>query len=199
MSALATPSASAATPAPAASEFDIADDEYVSGAQFKRMMQSVTQPNAGVAELAASTALGLVRQEFASDFAKYGRAIDALVAQVPANLRNLDNLRRVVRMVRSDHVDEIAHERAQQLVSAMEPALRSTGGGAPPVPLSREHSLEGEKVPAEWKRRAVAAGITESVVADFCRANFMTPADFYKQFDTPMNKIVEDVPARRNA
>ncbi len=50
--------------------------------------------------------------------------------------------------------------------------------------------MESEKIPEQWKKAALAAGITETIVADFSRANGMTPAQFYKQFDTPMNNIV---------
>jgi hypothetical protein len=179
--------------------FDFADDDYISGKQLRDTLgRFVPQQNTAV-ELAASANVGIVRQMHAQDFARYGREIENKIAQVPAHLRTLDNLQMVVKMVRSDHVDEIAHERAQQLVSTMDPTLRSNGGGAPPVPASHENTLAADTVPAEWKRRALAAGITDRTVEEFCRSNDMTPADFYKQFATPMNRIVEDVPTRRNA
>lgn len=186
----------AASPAP--TPVDIADDEYVSGAQLKRLLEERNRPDTSALELAASANINFVRQRHATDFAKYGSEIDALIARVPANLRTVDNLERCVKMVRSDHLDEIAHERAQQLVTEMAPTLRSNGGAAPPAPVTREHSLESEKIPQEWKDRARAAKITEDVVAEFCRANGMAPADFYKQFDTPMNRIVEDVSQKRH-
>lgn len=196
MTALQTPAAAPAPAAPAG--FDFADDDYISGAQLRKVLAA--NANGGQAvELAASANVGILRQQFANDFAKYGREIDALVAQVPTHLRTLDNLTRVVKMVRSDHVDEIAHERAQQLVSTMDPTLRSTGGGAPPVPASRENTMEAEIIPPDWKRRALAAGITDRIVEEFCRSNDMPPVEFYKQFATPMNRIVEDVSTRRNA
>lgn len=176
--------------------FDFADDDYISGKQLRDTLgRFVPQQNTAV-ELAASANVGLVRQMHAQDFARFGREIENRIAQVPAHLRTLDNLQMVVKMVRSDHVDEIAHERAQQLVSSMDPTLRSTGNGAPPVPASRENTLDADTIPSEWKRRALAAGITDRTVEEFCRSNDMTPAQFYKQFATPMNRIVEDVPRR---
>lgn len=191
---------SAAPVAPAPTAFDVADDEYLTGAQVKRMLSDRATPVDDTAvRLAADANLGIVRNQFAQDFAKYGPEISALVAQVPSNLRTIDNLTRVVKMVRSDHVDEIAAERAQQLASTMASTLRPTGGASASASVSREYSLESEKIPPEWKERARAAKITEETVADFCRANDMTPAQFYKQFETPMNKIVEDVSVRRHA
>lgn len=189
------PVAPAAPVAPTA--FDLADDDYMTGAQVKRWM-SERAPDTTAIQLAADANLGIVQQQFAADFTRYGAEINALVARIPSNLRTIDNLRQAVRMVRSDHVDEIAAERAQQLASTMAPALRPTGGGAPLTPVSREHSLESETIPPEWKERARAAKITEDTVVEFCRANGMTPAQFYKQFDTPKNRIAEEI-SRRSA
>lgn len=189
--------APAAAPEPiAAPAYNVADDEYLTGAQFKQALAATRSEDPGL-RMAADANLGLVRQQFAQDFAKYGTEISALIAQVPANLRTIDNLTRCVKMIRSDHVDEIAAERAQQLASTMAPTLRPNGGGSAPAPVTREHTLESEKIPDAWKARARAANITEDTVTDFCRANGMTPAQFYKQFDTPMNNIVGEVNQRR--
>ena len=182
--------------APAATEFDIADDEYVSGAQIKRILTKFGQPSGDALSMAASSNEYIVRQKYASDFAKYGSEINTLLARVPANLRTVDNLERVVKMVRSDHIEDIARERAEQMASEIGATLRSTGAGAPPTPVSREHTLESDKIPPAWKARALKNGITERVVDEFCRANDMTPVDFYKQFDTPTNRIVEEISGR---
>lgn len=189
-------------PAPAAPPRfadDVGDDEYLTGAQMRRALASRPAFDDTAVNLAADANLGNVRRDYADDFRRYGPEIDALIARVPANLRTLDNLQRCVKMVRSDHVDEIAAERAQQLASTIAPTLRPTGGGAPPAPVSREHSMESETIPEAWKSRARAANITEDTVLEFCRANGMTPAAFYKQFDTPMNNIVGDVSQRRQS
>lgn len=184
----------AAPPAPA---FGVADDEYVSGAQLKTILERVVQPGASAVELAASGNLGFVRSKYAQDFTKYGGELNALIERVPAHLRTLDNLEQVVRMVRSDHLDEIAQERASQIVAGMEPTLRSNGAATPLAPVSREHSLNAETIPAEWRERAIKNGVTEEVVREFCRANDWTEAKFYEQFKTPMNRIVEDIPNKR--
>lgn len=195
MLSAAPPAAPAAPPKPT---FELDDAEYMTGAQFKRAIAAQPVDTTGI-RLAADANLGIVRQQYSADFTRFGVEIDQLIAQVPQHLRTLDNLTRVVKMVRSDHVDEIAAERAQQLAATIAPTLRPTGGGAPTAPVSREASLEYEKIPDEWKARARAANLTEDTVAEFCRANDMTPAQFYKQFDTPRNRIVEDVAHRRQA
>ncbi len=181
-----TPQAAPPTPEP---RFDVADDDYVSGAQLKRIIANLPRDNTGV-ELAASGNVGIARAQFAEDFRDYGPEIEAKLAQVPANLRTLDNIATVVKLVRSDHIDEIAHKRAQHLVSTMEPTLRSNGASGPPAPVNRDFSLDSEKISAEWKERAREAKITDQVVYDFCRANDMSIEAFYKQFDKPVSAIV---------
>lgn len=183
--------AAASTPA---SEFgDFGDDEYISGAQLKQVLKRVTAPTGDSLSLAASANERIIRREYAKDFEKYGREIDALIARVPANLRTVDNLEQCVRMVRSNHLEEIASERAQQIASELGATFRSTGAGTPPPPVSREHSLESEHIPAEWKARAAAAKITEETVREFCRANDMSEKAFYEQFKTPFNPIVAEI------
>lgn len=200
----ALPSAAAAAPAPAQSgapaanggSVDVADDDYINGATLKRILATRGQDTSSH-EFMASTNVHILKQECRDDFDKYGPEISGLIANIPAHQRTLDNMRMVVRLVRGNHVDELARERAQQLVAEMAPTIRSGGAPAVGAPVSRDVSLESEKIPAEWKRRANAAGITESVVDEFCRANDMSPAAFYKQFEQPLNPIVQDIPNRR--
>ena len=192
-----TPEPAAAPVAPSGSEFgDFADDEYISGAQLKRVLAKVGGGSGDALSLAASGNERVVRTQYARDFERYGREIEALIGRVPANLRTVDNLEQCVRMVRSNHIDEIARERAEQMASEIGATFRSTGAGTPPPPVLREHSLESDKIPSAWKARAAKVGVTERVVEEFCRANDMAPADFYKQFDTPANRIVEDISTR---
>jgi hypothetical protein len=171
-----------ATPLPA-----IDDADYITGAQLRQVLANVAtqaQPalSQGV-ELGASANFAFVKQQHADIFRKYGPEVAQKLATVPKHMWTLDNLETVVKLVKVDHLDEIARESAQQLVNAMEPTIRSTGGGGSgPVP-DREHSLESDKIPAEWKKRALAAGVTENTVREFCQANEMNVADFYKQFD----------------
>lgn len=184
-----------APPAPLPAD-DIADDEYVSGAQVKRLLQSRPVDDTPV-RLAADANLSITRQRFARDFERYGSEIDAKLRTIPHNLRTLDNLETVVKLVRSDHLDEIVSEEATRRASEMAPALRSSGAAAPGAPVTREYSLESDKIDPEWKRRALESGITERVVEDFCRANDMPVEAFYKQFEKPLSAIVSDRGSKR--
>lgn len=186
------------TQAAPVSEFagDFADDEYVSGAQIKRVLAKLGSGGGDAMNLAASGNEAVVRQQHASDFTKYGNEINALIARVPAHLRTVDNLAQCVRMVRSNHIEEIARERAEQIASETGATFRSTGAGTPPPPVSREHSLEAEHIPAEWKARAAKNGITEATVRDWCRANEIAEKDFYAQFK--LNPIVAELSQKGN-
>lgn len=184
------------TPVAPTNDFGFADDEYVSGAQVKRALAQLAAPQGDALSIAAANSEYIVRQQHAKDFEKYGSEINALIQRVPPHMRTVDNLAQCVRMVRSNHIDDIARERAEQMAAEIGATFRSTGAGTPLPPVSREHSLESDKIPSAWKARAAKVGITERVVEDFCRANDMTPADFYKQFDTPLNRIVEETSQR---
>jgi hypothetical protein len=174
----------------------LADDEYLTYGQFRQLAAS--QRDTSALDLAAETAQALVEARHPAEFAKYGEEIRGMIRQVPGNLRTIANLEQVVRMVRGNHIDEIAAERAQQLVNAMPATLRSGGGASPGAPVDRSASLESEKIPAEWKQRAQRNGVDENIVAEFCRANDMTVAAFYKQFDTPRNPIVAEISTKRS-
>jgi hypothetical protein len=176
-------------PAPVASTaIDL--EGYVTGAQAQAIQRDALarfeSGNATAIDLAASGNLGIVQQMFASDFAKFGPEIMTELAHVPKTSWSVDNLKRIVKFVKSDHLDEIAGERAQQLAQQMEPTMRSIGGaGSAPVPTTQPDGFKAqwEKLPPEWRAKAEKEGITETVVEEFCRGNEgMTPQDFFKQF-----------------
>ena len=177
-------------PAPAPQAFHVDPEGYVTGAQAQRIqsdaLAQIAPQYQQAIELAASGNLSQVRRDYAKDFSKYGPEIMAEVNNLPANLRSVDNLEKIVKYVKVGHLDEIAHERAQQLVQEMEPTMRSIGGAgsasAPPVSPD-SFRAQWEKLPPEWRSRAEREGITEAVVQEFCAGNEgMTPADFFKTF-----------------
>jgi hypothetical protein len=181
-----TPAAPAAPAAPA-----FRDDDILTGADLRRALEAVPRDTAPL-DLAATAVLGVAQQQFASDFAKWGGEISGMLARVPKTQWTLDNIKQVVRMVRADHVDEIANDLVTQRINAMEPTLRPNGSAAPLPPVTREHSLDADNIPQEWKDRARQAGINETMVQSFAAANGMTVQAFYEQFKTPMNRIVEE-------
>ena len=177
-------------------------DAYMTGrdllsAQERVMQQFSAHPDlqAGI-ELAASGNLGVVRQKYAKEFAKYGPEIQLMLAQVPKKAWTLDNLERVVKNVLVDHLPDLQAEWQTEVQARLEPTMRATGAaGTVPVPdeQSKLNSLESEKIPAEWKLRAQKQGITEATVREFCQLTGQTPEQFYKQFESPRHPIVAEV------
>lgn len=167
------------------------DDEYVSGKDARAMAEFYANRGNGdmqaIINSNAEIALDIVKREYSGYFAKYGPSINATLANVPdKRLWTVDNLRRAVKLSLVDHVDEIAREKAGQLAAEMEPTLRSTGAGGPPIsPQNADYTLSSEKLPSDWKKRAGEVGLTLDAVDEFCRANDgMTRESFFKQFES---------------
>jgi hypothetical protein len=170
-----------------------ADSDYVDGATLKRYMQQasqqyVTPQFTQLAQQNASLAFNLVQNRYQDDFKKYGHEINQLVANLPLEARNLDNLEKVVKFVRSEHLDELveqkAEARARELAAQMPSGLRASGTpSGVPSPADVTASIQNEALPAEWRAKAQKVGLTDTVIRDFCRANDMTPEQFFKQFE----------------
>jgi hypothetical protein len=142
--------------------------------QFQNVYQSLAQQ-----------ALDSVKRDNGAIFDKYGPEVYSYLAKVPINDRTVDNITTIVKLVRGNHVEEIGREIAGRLVAEMEPQLRSNGSPSLQVAQSKpEYTLQSENIPKDWKDRAAQAGLTEQAVEEFCRANDMTPKDFYTQFGT---------------
>lgn len=151
----------------------------------KLINDAVTPQLNSVYESLAQTNLENVKRNFSTIFEKYGPEVYGYIAKLPVQSRTVDNLTTVVKLVRADHVDEIARQEAVRLAAEMEPTLRSTG--SPPVPVASyepKNTLQSEHLPQDWKDRAAKAGLTESAVDEFCRANEMTREAFFSQFGT---------------
>jgi hypothetical protein len=195
-----TPVAQPTAPPPQAQtqSFAVDPEGYVTGnqmlaAQRQAIEQYAPDVQAGIS-LAADANYGFVQQRYQKEFSKYGPEIAGYLAGVPKKMWTLDNLERVVKLVRADHLDDYRAEWQTEVQSRMEPTIRSGGaGGAVPVTQDKSNSLESEKIPVEWKSRAQKAGLTESTVREFCFANGMTEQAFYKQFETPTHAIVAEV------
>ena len=180
------PSAAAAASGPA-------DDDYITGAAMKQYLQQASQQYVQpqmqqVYAQNAGMALNLVQQRHADDFKRYGPEINGLIASVPLEQRTLDNLERLVKFVRSEHLDQLVEEkaetRARELAGQMGSGLRSSGAptGATP-PVDNPASVNNESLPSQWREKAAKVGLTDQTVREFCVANGMTPDEFFKQFE----------------
>lgn len=192
---VAQPAGQPVTPAPVTpTDAGVEDDQYVSGRQLKSYMDQLAQTRFApqmqqLAAQASQGVIGLVRREHADDFKRWGPEIEGLIAGLPAAERSLDNVERVVKYVRSEHLPELLadkeRELRQQLQSEMvSPGLRSSGApGAGPVPTSIEYSLASDKLPPQWKEQALRAGLTDQIIDEFCRGNNnMSRETFFKDY-----------------
>lgn len=140
--------------------------------QFAQMHQSIAQAN-----------LNQVQRDNAVIFQKYGPELNSYLAKVPFEQRSVDNLTTIVDIVRGKHVEELGREIAGRLVADMGSELRSTGSPMPSAaPAEPKYTLKSDSLPEDWKDRAAKMGLTESAVDEWCRANEITRADFFKQF-----------------
>jgi hypothetical protein len=178
----------APAPAPAAPQNNgFNDDDYVNGAQLRAAAPQIVRSVFGddMARLQANIAqtnLETVRRdpECAEIFQKYGPEVLNNLASVDKSYWNVDNIKKVVRMVKADHVDEIANERASRLATERMETFRSSGVGLPSVPASSpQYTLQSEQLPAAYRERLAKVGLTEPQLDEFCRANGMTREQFF--------------------
>lgn len=127
----------------------------------------------GIAQQFASTQRMLAETKFADDFRRWAPEIDAVMAQVAPEQRTVDNYEKVVKFVRGNHVEEIAVERAKQLLAQGGVGERSGGSGFGGT--ASPSGVDLTKLPHGVGEIARAKGITEGVVLEFCKATGTPP------------------------
>lgn len=145
--------------------------QMVAQAQFAALGKTVEQNVQALASQNANTIRALAQQQFASDFQKWGPEIHGHLSQIPPDRLTLDNISKVVTFVRGNHLDEIATERAKQMLATG--ALGERSGGANGVVVGQSN-LEFGKLPADVKALMDKHGMTEDMVRGFCKAQQMT-------------------------
>lgn len=163
-----------------------ADDDLVSWGQVKQYLEQMGQPIAQQSrwaiEQAASANLAVVQQKHAKDFERWGPEIHTLLANIPKDRWGLDNLEQVVKVVRADHVDELAAERARDLAPTLVPTMRSNGAspgaGGPSSPNGSW--LDRETIPEAWRVKARDVGLTDAEIHEFCRTTGRTPEQLFQ-------------------
>ena len=158
------------------------DDAYVDGRSVKGYINQVAQQFGNQTnpmitqsmDMAASACLGQVEREYAAEFAKYRPEIMRELAGIPKSMWNLDNLRKVVKFVRADHVDDLAQERAQALLAQQSPTLRAGSGGHAPSG-SQADARKFDELPARYRQTMDRMGINWETVQEFCRTNGEDP------------------------
>ncbi len=174
-------------------------NDYPTWAQLQSYFQQQAQQQVApemnrMYENQASVNLQMLRNQpqYKTVFDKYGPEFHTEVARLPAAARSLDNLQTVADLIRGRHVEEIARERAAELAATTPPTMRPNGfagsSGAPPT--DNGQSLQSDAIPAAWKQRALEQGLTDESIAEFCRANNQTPAQFYAMLNK--TRVVTD-------
>jgi hypothetical protein len=164
-------------------DMDINDDDYIDGKKFKQMVSRFAQnPNTvdyGARQQAAGALLATVEMRRADDFRRWGMEIRQELVKLDPGNWTLDNLNIVVDIVKSRHIDELAAEKAQRLVSESHPTIRSGSGGPGGGVPYRQPTMDTEGVPREWASAAKAAGISEQQIWEFCQQAGITEQQYY--------------------
>lgn len=184
-----TPPAPAPQTPPAASGQWTSDDPYATPQQVQSWTKLAIEQQVGpmyqkVIEQNAQTALSIAQRDEQQMFQRYGPEINAMLATVSKDMWTVDNVKKVVKLVKADHVEELARERAGQLAAENPGLLRSNGAAIPAVSSNQpDVSLKSERLPADYRDRLANAGVTESVMDEFLRANDMTREAFIQMIE----------------
>jgi hypothetical protein len=157
-------------------------DDYLTGAhlqqagqQYLQQAQQFAQP---AYEMVASTNLEMVKGKYAKEFAKYGPEIMGTLSRVPKTDWSIDNISRVVKLALVDHLDDLANERAAQIASSQDSALRSTGANGSTIPSQQAPDQGLTEQQRETLRRR---GITPEAVRSFAAAKGMTEQQWFEK------------------
>lgn len=162
-------------------DLDLPDDEYLTGRQVKGILQQVANQPPPVDQqarnLAAQSVYAAAQIRWGEEFRRWKPEIDGEIRKLPVEYWTNDNLDVIVKMVRSNHIDELAAEKAQRLLNESHPTIRSGTGGSGGVP-STQRTLADQNLPDGWKQQAASAGITEATVLEFCQITGQTPEQY---------------------
>lgn len=173
------------TPAPAApAPSVIGDDDIVDGRTLKSMFgalaQATAQPDPNITQNLASMAYQQVKGMDPTPFKKWEGEILANLNTLDKRMWNVDNIQRVVRMVKADHVDELAQERADHLIAQKGFSARTTGAAAGGQQGSHgDLSLESDELPTDYRERLQKAGVSMETVRSYCAANNQTVKEWF--------------------
>lgn len=154
------------------------DNDVVDGKTFKAAlgaMQGTAYSTQQNQQQLAQMSLGMVRNQNAKVFGKYGPEIMVEINKLPVTMWTVDNLDMAVQLVRGRHIEELAEERARELAGNVTLSARSNGTAA-----SDGLTLESDQLPPDYRDRLNKAGVTLDMVERFCVANNMTKAEWFK-------------------
>lgn len=150
---------------------DLATTEKLVNHRLQQAAAPIGQQMQSLYAMQAQNSLSMIKEKNTELFRKYGGEIMGELASVPHHLWTLDGLNKVVNMVRGNHWQEVADERAREMVANQDPALRPSGGaGGYPQYQQTQKITESDALPAEYRALLQAKGVTDDAVREFCRA-----------------------------
>ena len=176
---------------------NLGDDDIVDGRTLKAIAQRAQAPqqaDPNVAAQMAQLALGQARQKHKDVFDRYGAEVMSNLNLLPHNAWTLDNLDRVAKLVKADHLDDFVESKAREMAASQGFTVRTTGAasGYPGAPGSGALSLESEELPAKYREALQKAGVTEAVAREFCRAEGLDFGTWLKQAAKTKSLIGEE-------
>lgn len=158
-------------------------DSYVQYRDVEQLGQRYVQQQVNpqidrVANMSAQNSLFLDQQQHPKDYQRYGPEIMAMIGRLPPAERTVDNIAYCRRLVLTNHLEELARDRAAQLVAdgtVGETATRSTGGAH----LQSQPAVSS-KIPQAFRDRLTAAGLTDAQIADFIQKQRITEDEYGK-------------------
>jgi hypothetical protein len=143
-------------PPPAQPQAPSADEWLTDGNQAARKWaDAYLNPQLqSYAQAIGQTSRELVKSTEKDAFTKWGTEIDTLINQVDPQMRTVDNISRIVRMVKADHLDELAEERATARIQQMQAAggLRADTAGGAPGSASPAAGVDFSQLPEKYRR-----------------------------------------------
>ena len=163
-------------------DYDLPDDEYLTGKQVKGILQQVANQGPPIDETARSIAAqglyGNIRSSRADEFKRWQSEIDREISKLPVQYWTYEALNTIVNMVRANHVDELVAEKAQRLAGESHPTIRSGTGGSGSGPFTQQRTLDSDGMPRDWVTQAKSLGIDESTVREFAQLQGITPDEY---------------------
>lgn len=138
---------------------------YVQATQIAPMVGGLTQQ-------LGTTSREVVKLRYPEEFRKWGPEIELYINQTAPEYRTVDNLEKILGLVRANHIDEIAAERAQKRLDEMlnsGAVLRPGTAGAGVAAAAPNGTIDFKTagLPPEYSRVLDTYRITPAVLDEF--------------------------------
>ncbi len=160
------------------------DDDIVDGRTMKAMLAQIAAPQQDPyqQQSLAQLAYGQVRGMEPKVFQKWEPEILRHLNTMDKRMWTVDNINLVVKMVKAEHVEELASERADALIAQKGFSTRTTGA----APNGQGHangevSLESDELPTDYRDRLKKAGVSMETVRSYCAANGVSVKSWFEQ------------------